>query len=91
MKCCEVRPSDFHCAVCHHTFGGLTLFDAHQDVDYTRKPVIVCRDPASLGLAQNDRGLWSTPEGLKSRERSRTRLAAARSARTPPASSGDAA
>jgi hypothetical protein len=81
MDCCEnVRGSECHCGACHRTFTGLTLFDAHQDVDYTRRPAVVCRDPASQGLAQSPRGAWGTPEGLESRERSATRLAMARSA-----------
>jgi hypothetical protein len=84
VKCCEqVRASECHCALCHRTFTGLTLFDAHQDVDYGRDPVIICRDPASQGLAQSDRGTWGTPEGLKARERSATALARARSAQAP--------
>ena len=81
--CAAVRGSECHCARCHRTFTGLTLFDAHQDVDHARPhaDVIQCRDPASLGLAQSDRGTWGTPEGLRARERSATTLATARSAR----------
>jgi hypothetical protein len=80
--CAAVRGSECHCAACHRTFTGMGLFDAHQDVDYGRRPAVVCRDPASLGLAQDARGTWGTPEGLKSREISATRLARARSAGT---------
>lgn len=60
MKCCEeLRPGDYHCATgCHQTFSSLELFYKHQDVNYNRIPVVVCRPPAALGLAQNDRGLW---------------------------------
>jgi hypothetical protein len=77
----EPRGSECRCVLCGQTFTGLTLFDAHQDVDYNRHPVIVCRDPTGLGLAQDSRGTWGTPEGLAKRERSRGRLAAANSAR----------
>ena len=76
------RGSECACVLCGATFTGLTLFDAHQDVDYGRQPVIVCRDPAALGLAQDARGTWGTPEGLRARQRSATVLAAARSAPT---------
>ena len=79
--CADVRGSECHCGACHQTFTGLSLFDAHQDVDHARTPPIVCRDPASQGLAQSDRGTWGTPEGLKARERSALLLATARSAR----------
>jgi hypothetical protein len=83
MDCCaDVRGSECHCAACHRTFTGLTLFDDHQDVNYTREPVIVCRDPASQGLAQDDRGTWGTAAGLKSRDLLRGRLATARSSQT---------
>ena len=71
--------SECGCVLCGATFTGLTLFDAHQDVDYSRDPGIICREPAALGLAQDARGTWGTPEGLKARERSATLLAAARS------------
>jgi hypothetical protein len=75
------RGSECQCGLCGATFTGVTLFDAHQDVSYTRRPVIICRDPVALGLAQDPRGTWGTPEGLKSRHFHATRLAAARSAR----------
>jgi hypothetical protein len=82
VKCCAaVRGSECHCGACHRTFTGLTLFEAHQDVDHTRTPPVVCRDPASQGLAQDDRGTWGTAEGLKARDSLRGRLAAARSER----------
>lgn len=85
MNCCgNVQGSECHCAACHQTFTGLTLFDAHQDVNYTRQPAILCHDPASLGLAQSPRGTWGTPEGLKARQRSATTLAKARSGRIAP-------
>ena len=79
--CAAVRGSECHCARCHQTFSGLGQFDAHQDVDYTRREPVVCKPPWELGLAQSPRGTWCTPEGLKARERSATALARARSAR----------
>jgi hypothetical protein len=73
--------SECSCVLCGHTFTGLTLFDAHQDVDYGREPVIVCRDPTGLGLAQDARGTWGTPEGIASRDFHATRLARANAER----------
>jgi hypothetical protein len=73
--------SECLCGLCGVTFTGMGLFDAHQDVSYKRDPVIICRPPAGLGLAQNARGTWGTPAALAARERTATRLAAARSAR----------
>jgi hypothetical protein len=81
VKCCAaVRGSECHCGACHRTFTGLTLFEAHQDRRYGENPPIVCRDPASQGLAQDDRGSWGTAEGLKARDFLRERLARGRSA-----------
>lgn len=77
--------SECACGQCHQTFTGMGLFDAHQDVSYKRDPVIICRPPTALGLAQNARGTWGTPEALAARQRTATRLAAARSAREGPA------
>ena len=82
MTCCEqVRGSECHCGECHQTFTGLTLFDAHQDIDYTRRPAIHCEPPVALGLVQDGRGTWGTAEGLKARESYATRLASAKSRR----------
>jgi hypothetical protein len=78
-RCCaNVRGSECHCAACHQTFTGLGLFDAHQDVDYTRRPSVTCKPAQALGLVQDGRGTWGTPEGLKARQLSATRLAMAR-------------
>jgi len=68
----DPRGSECQCVLCGATFTGLTLFDAHQDVNYKRKPPIICLAPRALGLAQDARGTWGTPEGLRARERSRT-------------------
>ena len=46
----DPRGSECGCALCGQTFTGLTLFDAHQDTDYNRHPVIVCRDPRLITL-----------------------------------------
>src|SRR5215469_12294033 len=78
--CADVRGSECHCGACHQTFTGLTLFEAHQDVNYNRAPVIKCGDPRAQGLAQDDRGTWGTPEGLLARQRSALLLKTARSA-----------
>jgi hypothetical protein len=77
----DPRGSECSCVLCGNTFTGLGLFDAHQDTDYNRHPVIVCRDPAGLGLAQDARGTWGTPEGLAARDFHATRLATAMSER----------
>lgn len=77
--CCElVQGGECHCAACHVTFSNLTLFDRHQVVSYKRR-TIRCKSPSKLGLVQNDRGTWYTPEGLAKAQLSATRLATARS------------
>jgi hypothetical protein len=79
MNCCAtVTGADCHCAICHQTFRGMTLFDQHQDVDYTRAPNIICRDPHESRAVQDTRGVWCTPEGLAERARLTERLATAR-------------
>ena len=90
----DPRGAECECAACGETFTGLGLFDAHQDVDYSRDPVIICREPAAMhvtsrghlcgplagaSLAQNARGVWGTPEGLAKAQRITTTLANARS------------
>jgi hypothetical protein len=70
MRCCEdVHGGDCHCGLCHETFSSLTLFDAHQDVDYSRRPAVVCRAPAGLGLVRDYRSTWATPQAAISRQR----------------------
>lgn len=66
MICCErpVGNSACHCAGCHQTFSGMGTFDKHQDVNYDRVPVILCRDPRSLGLVPDHTGVWRTLEGV---------------------------
>jgi hypothetical protein len=77
----EPKGSECQCAACGETFTGLGLFDAHQDRNYKRDPVIICALPVELGLVRNPRGAWGTPEGLKARENASTRLRRARSVR----------
>ena len=61
------------CGLCGAAFGTLTSFDGHQDIAYDRAPVIICREPAAMGLVADRDGTWQTPEGLLGRERSRQR------------------
>ena len=49
------------CAACGQTFTSLTSFDRHQDWNYKRKPMLVCRLPASMGLIQGANGMWRVP------------------------------
>lgn len=62
--CSQVRGAHCHCAGCHQTFANMTLFDGHQDVNYSRSPAVLCREPESLGLVRGTRGAWYTPAGL---------------------------
>jgi len=50
------------CALCGLEFSGLGSFDKHQDVDYGRRPAVVCLDPADVGLTLlESRRCWGTP------------------------------
>lgn len=83
LPCCaDVRGSECHCAGCHQSFTCMALFDLHQDVDYSRDEPVICGLPQALGLVQDARHVWGTPEGLRARERHTTTLARARSARS---------
>ncbi len=62
------------CSPCGRAFTGLTAFDKHQDVDYTRRPAVACLDPATAGLVRQSSGRWGFPAD----EDSRARLAALR-------------
>jgi hypothetical protein len=66
------------CSPCGREFTGLTAFDRHQDVDYSRQPPVLCLDPASVGLVQQQSGRWGFPIDADSRER----LSALRAERT---------
>jgi hypothetical protein len=80
MNCCSaVRGAACHCPRCHLTFSGLGSFDQHQDVNYDRKPPVLCVDPKSLGLVRDSYGTYRTPEGVLSlaEKAARMRLAKA--------------
>lgn len=92
LGCANLTGTDCHCARCHQTFGGMGLFDAHQDVDHDREPPVICRDPSgirvditgrvvrsgTLSLVQDERGVWQSPAGMSRRQRTTAQLAAAR-------------
>lgn len=59
------------CSPCGREFTGLTAFDKHQDVDYSRRTPVVCMDPAVLGMEQNPFGRWGFPGDADSRARLR--------------------
>jgi hypothetical protein len=75
--------ANFECAKCSNTFGSLTDFDRHQIADYSapREQIITCRQPADLGLI-NDNGVWRTVAGAAKATRSRQQLADLRSPET---------
>lgn len=53
--CVRPTPSQAHCAGgCHRTFGGITGFDHHRRDGR-------CIDPATLGMALTDVGIWRVP------------------------------
>lgn len=61
-----------HCARCHHTFEGVTLFDKHQLV--LPDGLVECRDPATIEfpkgypLKQDEFGTWSSTKKFKLEE-----------------------
>lgn len=68
------------CARCGRTFLNITAFDKHHDVDYNRTPAVICKDPTTVGLEQDEIGLWGTPEGHARRAADAERLNARRAA-----------
>jgi hypothetical protein len=62
------------CGACKREFTGLTSFDKHQDVNYGRRPAVVCLDPATAGLVKDRNGRWGSPAD----DASRLRLASLR-------------
>lgn len=76
----EIHGAANGCASCGHQFGSLERFDAHQDIDYERDPVLICRWPADLDLVQDSRGVWQTPEGLAAQTSFQEKARAARMA-----------
>ena|SRR5260221_1028524 len=74
------------CAACGREFTTLAAFDRHQDVDYTRQPAVICRDPAAAGLLQNAAGRRHFPADARSRAwlaKMRAGKAAAHTSATP--------
>ena len=57
------------CSPCGRDFTGLSAFDKHQDVNYSRRPPVVCLDPATVGLELNAHGRWGSPSDADSRAR----------------------
>lgn len=55
-----------HCAACHETFEGASLFDAHQRVSPDGTGAVTCSDPIEMEfpkgfrLKQGPFGTWST-------------------------------
>lgn len=52
--CGRITPSWAHCGVCHQTFGGVRGFDDHRRDGH-------CLNPAELGMAPGDTGVWRIP------------------------------
>jgi hypothetical protein len=65
------------CPACRQEFTGVTAFDAHQDVDYTRRPPVLCLEPRDLGMARDRNGRFYVP----GTEADRARLNALRARR----------
>lgn len=59
------------CSPCGREFTGLTAFDKHHDVDYSREPPVRCVDPATVGLVRQSSGRWGLPIDPDARERLR--------------------
>lgn len=58
------------CSPCKRVFSSLSAFDRHQQVDYTRRPAVVCLEPATVGLVWDPkRELWAWPPDDRSRAR----------------------
>jgi len=47
--------------LCGESFTTLGNFDRHHDVKYGRRPAVVCRRPAEVGLKLNPHGRWHAP------------------------------
>lgn len=60
--CITPSPHQAHCTVCHLTFGGVSGFDDHRKDGW-------CIDPTTLGMTQNERGIWRRPMSDEDRER----------------------
>lgn len=79
-NCPEPTGPQCHCARCHQTFSGLTVFDRHQAIDYNCRPAVSCiQNPGlTLGLVRDASGVWITPEALLNNARKAARLTANR-------------
>lgn len=64
VDCIRPTPSQAHCGArkCHQTFGGVRGFDEHRKDGQ-------CLDPANLGMALSDLGIWRRPMTDDARER----------------------
>jgi hypothetical protein len=60
------------CARCREEFTGVSAFDRHQDVDYSRQPPVLCWEPRDLGMMRDRNGRFYVPGS----ELDRARLAA---------------
>lgn len=53
-----------HCARCHHTFEGITLFDSHQSI--SPEGFVICADPAEMEFQKQPLrlvdGTWRGPK-----------------------------
>lgn len=55
-----------HCTVCHETFTGATAGDMHRTGDHAinegpdRRRCLTTAEMIDKGMAQNDRGQWTT-------------------------------
>jgi hypothetical protein len=79
MDCCaRTGRTQYHCGRCHVTFAALSSFDAHLIRAAASRAVTGCRVPGDMGLVQDDKGVWRTPEGLVQRDRRSVMLAALR-------------
>jgi len=50
------------CPACGRQFTSLSTFDRHQDWDYKRRPMLVCRDPGELGMRADRFGRWASAQ-----------------------------
>jgi hypothetical protein len=55
--CGTPTAAQYHCTVCHHTFGALRAFDRHRVGKVGNRE---CLTPGALGLEQRA-GVWREP------------------------------
>jgi hypothetical protein len=56
-RCATVTGSQFHCGVCHETFGGLRSFNRHRTGNLGHR---TCMAPDELALIERN-GVWREP------------------------------